>query len=134
MPASKYDFSIEQGTSFKLALIYKDANNNPINITNWCSRLIWTTDADITQVFSTTNTDASIYKFNIDGSIGKLLLQIPASTTNNFTFTKAKYDLELESPNEMYAGGGNEIIRLIFGTVKITHRFSDDNTLLDCQT
>ena len=29
MPASKYDFSIEQGTSFKLALIYKDPNNNP---------------------------------------------------------------------------------------------------------
>jgi hypothetical protein len=134
MPASKYDFSIEQGTSFKLALTYKDSNNSPIDITNWCSRLIWTTDDDITQVFSTTNTDASIYKFNIDGPTGKLLLQIPASTTNNFTFSKAKYDLELESPQEIYAGGGNEIIRLIFGTVKITHRFSDDNTLLDCQT
>jgi hypothetical protein len=134
MPASKYDFSIEQGTSFKLALTYKDSNNSPINITNWCSRLIWTTDDDSTQVFSTTNTDLSIYKFSIDGVTGKLLLQIPASTTNNFTFTKAKYDLELESPNEMYAGGGNEIIRLIFGTIKITHRFSDDNTLLDCQT
>ena len=134
MPASKYDFSIEQGTSFKLALTYKDSNNSPINITNWCSRLIWTTDYDTTQVFSTTNTDLSIYKFSIDGPTGKILLQIPASTTNNFTFTKAKYDLELESPDEMYAGGGNEIIRLIFGTIKITHRFSDDNTLLDCQT
>lgn len=134
MPASKYDFSIEQGVSFKLSLIYKDSNNVPINITNWCARLIWTTSEDTKQVFSTSNQDNSIYKFTIDGPAGKLLLQIPANTTNLFTFNKAKYDLELESPDDMYSGGGKEIIRLIYGTVKIIHRFSEDNTILDCQT
>jgi hypothetical protein len=132
MPASKYDFSIEQGTSFKLSLIYKDSNNNPINITNWCARLIWKTEDEVTQVFSTTNMDYNIYKFQIIGMDGKLLLQLPAHTTNGFVFNKAKYDLELESPEDMYTGGGKEIIRLIFGTVKITHRFSEDNSLLDC--
>ena len=134
MPASKYDFSIEQGTSFKLALIYKDANNTPINITNWCARLVWTTDDGAVQIFSTSNTDHSVYKFDIIGVDGKLLLQIPANTTNSFIFNKAKYDIELESPQDMYAGGGKEIIRLIFGTIKITHRFSENETLLDCQT
>ena len=134
MPASKYDFSIEQGTSFKLALIYKDSNQIPINITNWCARLVWTTEDEAIQIFSTTNTDYTIYKFQITGSEGKLLLQIPATTTNSFTFSKAKYDLELESPQDMYAGGGKEIIRLIFGTVKIITRFSENDTLLDCQT
>jgi hypothetical protein len=134
MPASKYDFSIEQGTSFKLALIYKDSNQVPINITNWCARLVWTTEDEVTQIFSTTNTDYSIYKFQIIGVDGKLLLQIPASTTNMFEFNKAKYDLELESPEDMYIGGGKEIIRLIFGTVKIITRFSENDTLLDCQT
>lgn len=134
MPASKYDFSIEQGTSFKLALTYKDSNNTPIDITNWCARLIWKTEDEVTQIFSTTNIDHSIYKFEIIGTDGKLLLQIPANTTNGFVFNKAKYDLELESPHDMYNGGGKEIIRLIFGTVKITHRFSEDNTLLDCHT
>lgn len=134
MPASKYDFSIEQGTSFKLSLIYKDSNKNPIDITDWCARLIWTTEEGATQVFSTSNTDYSIYKFDIIGPDGKLLLQIPANTTNSFTFNKAKYDLELESPDDMYAGGGKEIIRLVFGVVKITHRYSENNTLLDCQT
>lgn len=134
MPASKYDFSIEQGTSFKLALIYKDSNETPINITDWCARLIWTTDDGVTQVFSTTNIDYSVYKFSITGVDGKLLLQIPAYTTNLFTFNKAKYDLELEGPEDMYSGGGKEIIRLIFGTIKIIHRFSEDNSLLDCQT
>jgi hypothetical protein len=134
MPASKYDFSIEQGTSFKLALIYKDSNQVPINITNWCARLIWTTEDEVTQIFSTKNMDYSIYKFQIIGAEGKLLLQIPASTTNMFEFNKAKYDLELESPQDMYVGGGKEIIRLIFGTVKIITRFSENDTLLDCQT
>ena len=134
MPASKYDFSIEQGTSFKLALIYKDSNQVPINITDWCARLVWTTEDEVTQIFSTTNMDHSIYKFQIIGADGKLLLQIPANTTNMFTFNKAKYDLELESPQDMYVGGGKEIIRLIFGTVKIITRFSENDTLLDCQT
>jgi hypothetical protein len=39
MAASKYDFAIEQGTSFRLSLIYKDVNNTPINLTGWCARL-----------------------------------------------------------------------------------------------
>jgi hypothetical protein len=133
MPASKYDFSIEQGTSFKLSLIYKDSTGTPINISNWCARLIWITDEGVTQVFSTNNNDYSIYKFTIDGSAGRILLQIPAATTNSFTFLKAKYDLELESPEDMYVGGGKEIIKLIYGTVKIVLRYSEDNTLLDCQ-
>ena len=134
MPASKYDFSIEQGTSFKLALIYKDNTGTPINITDWCSRLIWTTDEGNVQVFSTSNVDYGIYKFQITGAEGKLLLQLPAVTTNQFLFSKAKYDLELESPDEMYNGGGTEIIRLVYGTVKITRRYSEDNTVLACQT
>jgi len=133
MPASKYDFSIEQGTSFKLSLIYKDGTQTPIDITNWCARLIWTTDEGVTQVFSTHNTDYSVYKFTIDGPAGKLLLQLPAATTNLFTFLKAKYDLELESPDDMYSGGGKELVRLIYGTIKIVLRYSEDNTLLDCQ-
>lgn len=38
MAASKYDFSIEQGTSFRLAITYKDKDKNPIDITNYCAR------------------------------------------------------------------------------------------------
>lgn len=131
MAAGKYDFTIEQGSSFKLSLIYKDSSEIPINITGWCARLIWTTSKGTVQVFSTTNVDYTLYKFTITGAEGKLLLQFPASVTNNFLFDSAKYDLELESPSAMYSGGGKEIIRLIFGGVKIIRRNSD--TLLSCQ-
>jgi hypothetical protein len=42
--------------------------------------------------------------------------------------------LEIESPNEMYTGGGNEIIRILYGTIKILQRYSENDNLLECQT
>lgn len=134
MAASKYDFAIEQGTSFKISLIYKDANSNPINLTNWCARLIWKTNTNLTQVFTSENIDYGVYKFIIDGINGKLTLMIPASVTNTFNFNTAKYDLELQSPDDMYSGGGKYTVRLLFGTINIVKRFSQSGSALDCQT
>jgi hypothetical protein len=132
MAASKYDFSIEQGTSFRIALIYKDSEGNPINLTNWCARLIWKTNNGTTQTFSTDNLDYSVYKFIIDEAAGKLTLLIPADTTNGFNFTIAKYDLELQSPDDLYDGGGKYTIRLLFGTINLAKRNSQSVIALDC--
>lgn len=132
MAASKYDFAIEQGTSFKISLIYKDANGDPINLTNWCARLIWKTNTNTTFIFSSENPDYNVYKFQIDESAGKLTLMIPAHTTNSFNFNTAKYDLELQSPDDLYAGGGRYTTRLLFGIVNIVKRFSQNNDILEC--
>lgn len=132
MAASKYDFAIEQGTSFKISLVYKDSNGNPINLTNWCARLIWKTNTNVSQTFSSQNTDYSLYKFSIDGINGKLTLMIPASVTNTYTFSMAKYDLELQSPDDLYASGGKYTIRLLFGTISFVKRFSQSLTQLVC--
>lgn len=132
MAASKYDFSIEQGSSFKLSLIYKDQNKNIIDITNWCARLTWKTDAGATQVFTTDNTDSSLYSFIIDGPNGKITLLLPANTTNNLNFYSAKYDLELQSPDLLYNGGGNYTVRLLFGSVNLIKRFSQSNQNVSC--
>ena len=132
MAASKYDFTIEQGTSFKLSLVYKDSNGNPINLTNWCARLIWKTNTNTSQTFSSQNINFNLYKFTIDGSNGKLTLMIPASVTNQYVFTTAKYDLELQSPDDLYTNGGKYTTRLLFGTVSISKRFSQSATQLEC--
>ena len=132
MAANKYDFSIEQGSSFKISLIYKDANSNPINMTNWCARLIWKTSSGHTQIFSSENTDYSTYKFIIDDLEGKLTLMLPSSTTNDFNFTSAKYDMELQSPDDLYDGGGKYTVRLLYGLITIIKRFSQNNTALEC--
>jgi hypothetical protein len=134
MAASKYDFSIEQGSSFKLSLVYKDDNGNPVDLTDWCARLTWKTNTNITQTFSSENIDHSVYKFVIEPLLGKLSLLIPASTTNSFSFNTAKYDLELQSDDDLYSGGGKYIIRLLYGNVNIIKRFSQSGSLLECNT
>jgi hypothetical protein len=135
MAASKYDFAIEQGTSFRLALIYKDSSGNPVNLTNWCARIIWKTNTNDTQIFSSRNTDYSTYKFTIDGPNAKLMLLLPASTTNNFNFNTAKYDLELKSPDLLYSGNADTYTtRILFGTITIVKRFSQSNIGLGCSS
>lgn len=132
MSASKYDFSIEQGSSFRLSLIYKDDAGNPVDLTDWCARLVWTTDKNATQSFITTNTDLSLYKFTIDPLVGKLTLLIPPDTTNSFNFLRAKYDIELQSDYDLYTGSGKNIIRLLYGTITLIKRYSNTDNLLEC--
>lgn len=132
MSASQYNFAIEQGSSFRLSIVYKDSNSQPIDITGYCARLVWKTMSGDVSVFSTTNTDYSQYKFSIDGPNGQILLLIPISTTNQYDFTSAKYDLELQAPTELYPGGGKQTLRILYGTITIIKRFSNTSTMLDC--
>lgn len=132
MAATQYNFSIEQGSSFRLSLKYKDDNNNVIDLTGYCARLTMKINTDEFKVFSTLNTDLTEYKFTIDGTEGTLNLLIPASITNNYTFNSAKYDLELQSPQDLYVGGGKYTIRVLYGTISIIKRFSQSQMMLDC--
>lgn len=132
MSASQYDFSIEQGSSFKLSIVYKDKNKQIIDITGWCGRLQWTTNSGQIQIFTTENLDLSSYQFTIDGPNGKITLAIPASTTNSFNFSTAKYDLELQSNDDLYNGGGKNIIRVLYGTIGFIKRYSHSNNILQC--
>jgi hypothetical protein len=132
MSAAKYDFSIEQGSSFKFTIIYKDDNGAPIDITNYCARLTWRTGTQAIQIFTTENNDLSLYNFYIDGPNGKLILLLPASVTNSLDFTTAKYDLELQSDQDLYSGGGKEITRLLYGVITLVKRNSQINTILAC--
>lgn len=134
MSAANYDFTIEQGVSFKLSLIYKDSEYNIIDLTNWCARLTMHTNyKNITRIFETTNTDPTQYSFYIDGPNGKVVLLIPASTTNDFDFNEIKYDLELQSPDDFYASGGKYTVRLMNGVITVKKRSSEYPTVLDCQ-
>lgn len=132
MSAQKYDFPIEQGTSFRLAITYKDKDGNVVDLSGWCARLIWTTNTGSTQVFSTENTDLSLYSFTIDGNNGKLTFLLPATITNSFTFNSAKYDLEIQSTEDLYTGGGKYTTRILFGTINIIKRFSQATSQIDC--
>jgi|688.fasta_scaffold781783_2 hypothetical protein len=140
MAASKYDFAIEQGTSFKLSIIYKDSNSTPINLANYCARITWKTNTGSVQVFSSDNAfSQNVYSFIINDEEGKITFMLPSHTTNGFSFNSAKYDLELQS-NEPFYGDGTEnqggkyTIRLLFGTISIVKRYSQTSNDLDCAT
>jgi len=138
MAASKYDFSIEQGSSFKLSIVYKDANGSPINLTDYCARIMWKTNTGLLQIFSSDNSQQyDIYKFVINDEQGKLTFMLPAHTTNAFNFNTAKYDLEIQSNNAFYGDGtinegGKYITRLLYGTINIVKRYSSSNSNMDC--
>lgn len=132
MSAAKYDFKIEQGTSFTLSLVYKDNMGNVVNLSDYCARLIWKTNTGVTQTFTTDNQDYSQYKFVIDEPNGALSLKWPASTTNLFDFHTAKYDLELQSPAELYPGGGRVTLRILSGIVTLVKRYSSATSNLEC--
>ena len=132
MPATQYDFNIEQCSSFKMSLIYKDKDRNIVDLNNWCARLIMKTNSNTTIIFDTSNLDYSVYKFGIDGINGKITLLIPAETTNNWTFKKARYDLELQSPDDLYSGGGKYTSRILFGNININKRFSLSSSGMSC--
>jgi hypothetical protein len=132
MAATQYNFNIEQGSSFRLSLTYKDSDGNIIDLTNYCARLTMKIGSDEYKVFSSLETNFDEYKFTIDGPQGTINLLIPAEATNDYNFNSAKYDLELQSPQDLYVGGGKYTIRVLYGTITIIKRFSQSTTLLDC--
>lgn len=132
MAATKYDFDIEKGSSFRISIIYKNSEGIPVDLTGWCARLVWKTNLNMVQSFSTENSDLNLYKFSIDEPNAKITLMIPAQTTNSFTFKTAKYDLELQSPDDLYAGGGKFTTRILFGVTNLVHRYSGTENSLDC--
>lgn len=132
MAASRYDFAIEQGSTFRLSLVYKDANKDIVNLTGWCARLTWKNNKGNTYQFITTNVDYSSYKFTIDGPNGKIDLIIPASTTNQYLFNNAKYDLELLCPDPISVGTGEYITRILYGDIKIIQRYTQSTTEMSC--
>lgn len=134
MAASEHNFSIDQGSSFTLVLTNKDNDGNIIDLTNYCARLTMTTSKGDTLVFDTDNVNYAAYKFLVEGNLGKITLFIPASVTNTYTFDNAKYDLELQSPNDHYASGGKYTERILYGVITINKRFSKYPTALDCAT
>jgi hypothetical protein len=132
MAATQYNFNIEQGSSFRLAFTYKDSNGDIIDLTNYCARLTMKIGSEEYKVFSTLETNFDEYKFTIDGPQGTMNLLLPASTTNDYNFNSAKYDLELQSPQDLYVGGGKYTIRILYGTITLIKRFSQSTTLLEC--
>jgi hypothetical protein len=134
MAASLYDFNIEKGTSFTLSIVYKNQNNVPIDLTGYCARLVWRTNTGDVSTFLSTIIDLPKYYFNVDGPTGRITFKLPATETNNYEFRTAKYDLEIQSDDDHYTGGGKLTTRILYGTITIIPRNSQEPSVLACAT
>lgn len=136
MPAAEYNFSIEKGTAFVIAFEYRDDTQIPIDITNWCARIRWIEDQTDNPIIRTfiTNTQTNDYSFVIDPKLGKIILRIPASVTASYSFNNARYDFELQEPNDLYSGGGKKVFRILQGSVSLVPRNVPGSDAFICDT
>ena len=149
MPASKYDFFIEQGTTFETTFTYKDANNQPIDLTDWCARLSWKTNSVTTQnVYGVISSNIIEVK-DLSGIMVDSIIRAPnlLSTVSVVSINKETNQVTLSgsitlSPNtdihfggvaqnyNLSVGGINGIIALSFSSTT-TNTFTFDNARYD---
>jgi len=128
--AANHNFDIEVGNLFEITYNYTDSDGVPINLENHCIFLRWLTDTGVEYEFSSTeNTTNYSLSGNADGSI---VFQIPALTTQGYSFSTATYDLETVGPSETYTGSGKPVERLVSGSITFVSKSVnvDINTLV----
>jgi len=121
MPAGRYSFIIEQGSTLSLELQYKDCNGTPIDLTGYDGRMQIRPSVASPTVYitlsSSLNPDGTGLNFSgsngstppTSGSIG---LYISAISSSQFNFDLAVYDLEIYS--------GSFVSRILEGQVKLS--------------
>jgi len=123
MAAGRYSFTIEQGSTIDFEIQYKDSNSNPINLTGYSGKMMIrsnyadqnpTTYITLSSSLAVDGTGLNFSGSNgntppISGSIG---IYISATSSSAFTFTTARYDLEIRS--------GSVITRILEGQVSLS--------------
>lgn len=123
MAAGKYNFTIEQGTTIKLELAYKDVSGSAIDLTGYSGRMQIRPDfADNTKtsyIYLSSSLNADGTGLNFSGSngtttpaSGTIGLFISAVSSSALNFDTAYYDIELES--------GSIVTRLLQGTITLS--------------
>jgi len=123
MAAGKYNFTIEQGTTVKLELAYKDASGSAIDLRGYGGRMQIRPDyADNTKtsyiyLSSSLADDGTGLNFSgsngntspVSGTIG---INISAVSSSALNFETAYYDIEIQT--------GSIVTRLLQGTIKLS--------------
>jgi hypothetical protein len=121
MSAGRYSFVIEQGSTLNLELQYKDANGNPIDLTDYSGKMqIRPSVGSVTEYITLSSSlqpDGTGLNFSgsngttspASGSIG---VYISAISSSLLTFDTGLYDMELYS--------GSFVTRILEGQVKLS--------------
>lgn len=130
MVAANFDLYIEQGATFRLAMVYgrkdgtTDSQGNlivtPYDITGCIARMQIRPRRQGVVLASATTTNGGIEI--TDPLAGKLVITIHPDATDLLTMRKALYDLELQYPS-------GDIVRVLQGAVTISANITEDANL-----
>jgi FlaG/FlaF family flagellin (archaellin) len=119
VPAGKYHIAVDQGSTFRKAITWKDGSGNPVNLAGYSARMqVRSSFASSTVVLSMTTVNGKIM---LGGSAGTISLYLSASDTAALStaspadFSDAfvgVYDLELVAPN-------GDVTRLLQGSFAV---------------
>jgi len=123
MAAGNYSFTIEQGTTVNFEIQYTDSESNPIDLTGYSGKMQIRSNFANDQPTTFATLSSSLAPdgtgLNFSGSAGinpptsgSIGIYISAASSSAFTFTKAKYDLEITS--------GSTVTRLLQGVVTLS--------------
>jgi hypothetical protein len=121
MSAGRYSFTIEQGSTCNLELQYKDANGNPIDLTDYSGKMQIRPFVNSTTAYITLSSslDADGTGLNFSGSngttpptSGSIAVYISAISSSLLSFDTGVYDLEIAS--------GSFVARILEGQVKLS--------------
>jgi hypothetical protein len=122
MAAGKYSFTLEQGSTLSLELLYKDSNGSPVNLSGYSGRMqIKSGFADnnpTTYLTLSSSLMSDRTGLNLSGSAGNnplasgsIGLYISAATSSLLTFDTAYYDILLTT--------GTTVTRILEGQIKL---------------
>lgn len=132
MAAGKYSFNIEQGSTVKFDVTYKDSSNDPIDLTGYQGRMQIKDAAGGTTTYLSLSSSLGPCGsgLNFSGSTGLLPptsgtigVIISSATSSLLSFNQASYDLEIASGS----GDCAIVTRLIEGNIKLIKEVTTGN-------
>ena len=124
MSAGRYSFTIEQGATLDFELAYKDANNDPIDLTGYQGRMQIrpSIGSDTVYITLSSSLDSDGTGLNFSGSdglnpltSGTIGIFISANSSSQLDFGEAVYDLELATGSDYPI-----VTRLLEGKVQLS--------------
>lgn len=98
MPFVTKNFTVDQGATFTFDIIWKDSNDQVIDLTGYSAKMQVRDQAGGKQLaFTLTHTDG----IAINGPLGKLVVTISAERTNKMIYPKSYYDILLTAPDNV---------------------------------
>ena len=132
MAAGKYSFTIEQGTTTAFEIQYQDSNGEPIDLLGYTARMQIKDSFGGTEILSLSSSLGILEAYargkdkaflSISGSnfitpmaSGSIGIYIGHEVTDDFTFSDAKYDIEIDD--------GTDKTRILQGNIKLSREIT----------